>query len=63
MATKKKTVNEARLEDGREPLTEEQYNQLMMVVPTGAVSLDDIPSAREVYEANKPTPTSAPSQE
>jgi hypothetical protein len=58
-----KTVNEARLEDGREPLGEEQYNQLMMVVPTGAVSLDDIPSAREVYEANKPTPTAAPSQE
>ena len=54
-----KTVNEARLEDGREPLTEAQYDQLMMVVPTGAVSLDDIPSAREVHEASKPVPAPA----
>lgn len=58
-----KTVNEARVEDGREPLPEEQYNQLMMVVPTGAVSLDDIPSAREVHEAATAPPTSASSQE
>lgn len=48
-----KTVNEARIEDGREPLPEDQYDGLMMVVPTGAVSLEDIPSAREVHEANK----------
>lgn len=46
-----KTVNEARLEDGREPLPDEQYENLMMVTPTGAVSLDQIPSAREVHEA------------
>jgi phage portal protein BeeE len=52
-----KTVNEARLEDGREPLADEQYDNLMMVTPTGAVSLDQIPSAREVHEANmKPAP-------
>lgn len=53
-----KTVNEARLEDGREPLPNEQYNQLMMVTPTGAVSLDEIPSAREVHEASiRPAPS------
>lgn len=52
-----KTVNEARLEDGREPLADEQYDNLMMVTPTGAVSLDQIPSAREVHEASiKPAP-------
>ena len=55
-----KTVNEARLEDGREPLPEDQYDQLMMVGPTGAIALDDIPSAREVHEASKkPAPTGA----
>ena len=55
-----KTVNEARLEDGREPLPDDQYNQLMMVTPTGAVSLDQIPSAREVHEASmKPAPSGA----
>lgn len=53
-----KTVNEARLEDGREPLPDEQYENLMMVTPTGAVSLDQIPSAREVHEASiKPPPS------
>lgn len=55
-----KTVNEARLEDGREPLPDAQYDQLMMVTPTGAVSLDQIPSAREVHEASmKPAPSGA----
>lgn len=55
-----KTVNEARLEDGREPLPEEQYDGLMMVTPTGAVSLDQIPSAREVHEASQqPAPSGA----
>lgn len=52
-----KTVNEARIEDGREPLADDQYDNLMMVTPTGAVSLDQIPSAREVHEAaNQPAP-------
>jgi len=55
-----KTVNEARIEDGREPLGDDQYDQLMMVTPTGAVSLDQIPTAREVHEASiKPAPTGA----
>lgn len=54
-----KTVNEARLEDGREPLSGPEFENLMMVTPIGAVTLDEIPSAREVHEANKQpaTPT------
>ena len=50
------TVNEARVADGREPLQGDQYNQLMVITPTGAVSLDDVPTAREVMEKSKPTP-------
>lgn len=46
-----KTVNEARLEDGREPLPEEQFDGLMMVVPTGAVTLTSVPSAQDVLDA------------
>ncbi len=46
-----KTVNEARIEDGREPLKGEQYNDLIMVTPTGAVSLQDLPTAGEVHDA------------
>ncbi len=56
-----KTVNEARIEDGREPLNGEQYNDLIMVTPTGAVSLQDLPTAGEVHDAaaaaKAPTPT------
>jgi HK97 family phage portal protein len=50
------TVNEARIADGREPLQGDQYNELLVVTPTGAVSLDDVPTAREVMEKSKPTP-------
>jgi phage portal protein BeeE len=46
-----KTVNEARIEDGREPLKGPQYDSLIMVTPTGAVSLDELPSAQEVHDA------------
>ena len=46
-----KTVNEARIEDGREPLKGDQYDSLIMVTPTGAVSLEDLPTAGEVHEA------------
>lgn len=58
-----KTVNEARLEDGRDPLPDEQYENLMVVTPTGAVSLEQIPSAREVHEAQnmQRSPTSGAS--
>lgn len=45
-----KTVNEARVEDGREPLKGDQYNDLLMVVPTGAVSLSGVPTAQEVHD-------------
>lgn len=55
-----KTVNEARIEDGREPLKGKQYDSLLMVTPTGAVSLDELPTAQEVHDAqaqrNKPEP-------
>jgi HK97 family phage portal protein len=50
------TVNEARIADGREPLAGEQYDQLMVITPTGAVTLDDVPSAREVAEKNNKPP-------
>jgi hypothetical protein len=51
-----KTVNEARIDDGREPLGPE-YDQLMMVTPTGAVTLSDVPTAREWLTARtKPPP-------
>jgi len=55
-----KTVNEARLDDGREPYGSE-YDDLMMVTPTGAVRLSDIPTARESMAARaKPAPTARP---
>lgn len=46
-----KTVNEARIEDGREPLKGPQFDSLIMVTPTGAVSLDALPTAQEVHDA------------
>jgi HK97 family phage portal protein len=59
------TVNEARIADGREPLAGAQYDELMVITPTGAVSLDDVPTAREVLERNNKPPadsTGAPKQ-
>lgn len=53
------TVNEARIADGRQPLSGDQYDQLMVITPTGAVTLDDVPSAREVQESKAP-PASQP---
>jgi phage portal protein BeeE len=50
-----KSVNEARRDDGREPWGPE-FDIPIMVTPTGAVRLDDVPSAREWMEqqsANK----------
>ena len=49
-----KTVNEARIDDGRQPLGPE-YDELMMVTPTGAVRLSDVPTAREWLESRKKT--------
>jgi hypothetical protein len=48
-----KTINEARAEDGREPLTGAQYDSLMVITPTGAVLLDDVPTAKEVMESKQ----------
>lgn len=42
-----KTIDEARREDGREPLGG-MYAKLMANTPRGLVTLDDIPNAREV---------------
>jgi phage portal protein BeeE len=44
-----KTVNEARKADGQEPLGPE-FDQLAMVTPQGAFSLEDIPSMREFLD-------------
>jgi phage portal protein BeeE len=55
-----KSVNEARIDDGREPLGAE-YDELMMVTPTGAVRLSDIPTARESLASRaKPQPQARP---
>lgn len=43
-----KTINDARREDGREPIAGGMYDQLMANTPRGIVVLDDIPTAREV---------------
>jgi phage portal protein BeeE len=44
-----KTIDEARREDGREPLGG-MYATLMANTPRGVVTLDDIPNAREVSQ-------------
>jgi phage portal protein BeeE len=54
-----KTPNEARIDDGREPLGPE-YDDLFMVTPTGAVRLADVPTAREVLDAQKARREAAP---
>lgn len=50
-----KTINEARKEDGREPLGD-TYNDLIMATPVGAVSIEELMTAREAMEAKKPAP-------
>lgn len=47
-----KSIDEARREDGREPLGGD-YAKLMANTPRGIVILDDIPTAREYIEADK----------
>ena len=56
-----KTPNEARIDDGREPLGPE-YDDLFMVTPTGAVRLADVPTAREVLDAQKARREPAPAE-
>lgn len=56
-----KTINEARLEDGREPLTGEQFDSLMVITPTGAVTLDGVPTAEEsLGSRGKPSSSEPP---
>jgi len=43
-------VNEARIDEGREPIPEME-GKLIMSTPTGAVNIMDIPTVREVMEA------------
>lgn len=58
-----KTVNEARIDDGREPLDAE-YDRLIAMGPQGPVILDEVPSAQDVIDAKKPAPamSAAPSR-
>jgi hypothetical protein len=51
-----KTVDEARIDDGRAPLGG-VYEQLIAMGPQGPVMLDDLPSASEVLDAKKPAPS------
>lgn len=53
-----KTVNEARKEDGREPIGPDG-DVLMFNTSTGVVKLEDVPTAKEVLEAKKPAPPPA----
>ena len=55
------TVNEVRVDSGREPLDGDQYDELMVITPTGAVSLNDIPTAREALEGTPTAPSQQPS--
>lgn len=57
-----KTVNEARIEDGREPLAGEQFNDLIMTTPQGAVSLSELPTATEMLETQSRGRTSGASE-
>lgn len=50
-----RSVNEIRKVQGLEPWGPE-FDNPMVVAPTGAVRLDDVPSAREVMEQKKPAP-------
>ena len=54
-----RSVNEWRKGQGLEPWGPE-FDEPMMVTPTGAVRLTDVPTAREVYEMKKPDPTGEP---
>lgn len=55
-----KTINEARKEDGREPLGSE-YDKLIMTTPVGAVTLENVPSAQDALDSKKPAPPKSPS--
>jgi hypothetical protein len=48
-------INEARMEEGREPIPELD-GKLIMATPQGAVDLSDVPTVRELAEMQKPKP-------
>jgi phage portal protein BeeE len=54
------SVNEVRIDSGREPLVGDQYDELMVITPTGAVSLADVPTAREALEGSPTAPSQQP---
>ena len=51
-----KTVDEARIDDGRPPLGG-NYEKLIAMGPQGPVLLDEIPSAQDMVDAKKPAPS------
>ena len=51
-----KVIDEARRDDGLEPLGTDAATKLLVVTPTGAVTLDEVPSAKESMAARKPEP-------
>lgn len=51
-------INENRMGKGLEPFKEEHFNYPMVITPTGAVSLRDVPTARELMELKRQTPSS-----
>jgi len=53
-----RTVNEMRVSEGRAPLGP-QFDDLIMATSVGAVSLADIPTAREAIEKKPPAPSGA----
>jgi HK97 family phage portal protein len=55
-----KTPNEARRQDGLQPLDGEQYDSLIALSSLGPVSLADVPTAREVMESKKPAAKTPP---
>lgn len=50
-----KSINEARLEDGMEPLGPE-FDKLIMSTATGAVTLEQVPTAADAVSKDKATP-------
>jgi hypothetical protein len=54
------TVNEVRIDSGRQPLDGEQYDTLMVITPTGAVALSDVPTAREALMGSPTAPSQQP---
>jgi hypothetical protein len=48
-----RTIDEQRLAEGREPIGGEIGDKLVMATSVGAVTLDDVPSAREALEARR----------